>query len=106
MLEWLQANYWLFLAGSSGGLASFLYACKRGTIKNDKHCRKALLELVGGSVVGFFLVLPLPYGNGVKASLAFAGGLGWAGVIQTARKKITDVAEAAFGLKRKEGEDQ
>jgi hypothetical protein len=56
-VRWMFANrnYLTLLgAAASGGLAIFLFACKRGIIRNNRYCRKAALEIAGGSVVGFF----------------------------------------------------
>ena len=46
--------YWLVGAAGFGGLTKFLYAVGKGNIRNNKHLRKALLEVVGGAMVGFF----------------------------------------------------
>src|SRR5258707_349134 len=84
-------------AAASGGLANFLFAFKRGIVRNDKHCRQAMLEVVGGCVVGFFLSWPAPFREEAQLFIAFGGGVGWAGAVHVLRKKVTDLVEAAFG---------
>src|SRR5206468_7691805 len=55
MVQWFDSVptlLYLALAAAAGGLTSFLHACKRGWIKNNKHSRKAALEVTGGLLTG------------------------------------------------------
>jgi hypothetical protein len=59
------------------------------------------MEIAGGSLVGFFAsAWANSWEDGARLSLAFGSGLGWSKIVQVARKKITDVVEAAFGINK------
>src|ERR1017187_4242788 len=102
MLEWLNAINWqplLIIAASAaaGGLVGFLWTCKTGKIRNNRHIRKGALEIVGGSIVGFFISLPIPIASeSIQAGVVFCGGVGWATVVSVIRRKITAIVEAVF----------
>ena len=98
MLEWLVGNdqSYLFMASAAafGGLASFLLMCKLGQIRNNRHIRKAMIEIVGGSIVGFFLSMPIP--SNYQIGTAFCGGVAWSTIMNVIRRKATSIVEAAF----------
>lgn len=84
--------------GAAGGLACFLVALKKRRIKNNRHVRKAVLEVFGGLLVASFvgpLFLHQPPSIVVSASFALGGS--WATVMQVLRRRITAIAEAALG---------
>ncbi|MFO0797954.1 MAG: hypothetical protein U0804_10785 [Gemmataceae bacterium] len=84
-------------AGAAGGLVGFLRAFKLGQVRNNFYFRKAAIETVGGATVGFFLFLPWSAGTSdARFLISFVGGIGWAVVVELARKKVTDVVNAAF----------
>jgi hypothetical protein len=98
-LDEVPTPVWLLLSGLCGGLASFLYGLKRGNFKNNRYCRKISLEMVGGTVTGFFLTLPTKaWGAEYRLLIAFACGLAWSAVLQMCRLKITGIAEAVLGV--------
>lgn len=101
-MEWLTSIppilLYLALAGAAGGLCSFLHALRGGRIRNGKYLRKAILEIVGGTLVGFFVSLPFSaWHDEYRIFLAFASGVAWAILLEYIREKITKVIEAALG---------
>jgi hypothetical protein len=102
MFEWppsFQALFvWSTAAAALGGLVKFLYALGRGYIRNNKHLRKALLEVVGGAVVGSLVSLIFTtIGPELRLFVSFAVGLAWAEISQVVRRRITAIVEAALG---------
>ena len=93
----------LAISGGSGGLISFLYAVKKGRIRNNHHFRKGLLEIVGGSIVASFMLGLFTEENSSRAviAIAFLTGACWAQIIEVIRIKITKFVEAALGEKLK-----
>ena len=82
--------------GGAGGLASFLFALKRGHYRNNKYTAKFLIEILGAMVTGTFVASF--FGNWeYVAAVAFAVGLTWAQIIHVIRTKITKIVEAALG---------
>ena len=76
------------LPGAAGGLVSFLAGLRVGNYKNNLFGRKCVLEIVGAMLTASFLVsfLSLGFaGHDLKIVLAFAIGVGWAGIIQKIR---------------------
>ena len=109
MAEWLNtvpAIYFLSaLSAAAGGLACFTLACKQNRIRNDRLLRKGGLDVVGGTLVGFFLSLAAASAGASdvwRAVIGFLGGVGWASIVEMVRVKITELAEAAFfGTRRR-----
>src|SRR5207237_206054 len=46
------------LSAAAGGLSSFLVGLVRRRLRNDKHLRKALVEVAGAALAGAFLTAP------------------------------------------------
>ena len=90
--------FWLAGAAGFGGLTKFLYAVGRGHIRNNKHLRKALLEVAGGTFVGFFVSLLFSSWEAEwRLFTAFGIGVAWAEILQIVRRKITGIVETALG---------
>lgn len=103
MLEWPERVpaiiYLSPFAAAAGGLVCHLYACKKGRVRNNYHCRKAAIEIVGGTLVGFFLSLGASLAgmpDTGRLLTAFVGGSAWALILEAMRKKATDIVNAAL----------
>lgn len=89
------------VAGAAGGLAWFLCNVQLGRIRNDKHVRKAVLEVVGGMMTGLFLSFSL--GHLPQRIVAFVMGLCWSEVAQRIRAKVTTIVVAALSNQARSG---
>lgn len=84
------------LPGAAGGLASFLLALRMGHYRNNKYLAKFSIEIAGAMVTASFLTTLISTGS-YQPTAAFFIGIGWVGIIQLARRKITKVVEATLG---------
>jgi hypothetical protein len=84
--------------GAAGGLVSFLLALKRGHYRNNKYLAKFSIEVIGAMVTASFLSA-LITSHSYQPTVAFLIGIGWTGIIQLARAKITKIVEVALGEK-------
>lgn len=86
------------IGGTCGGCAKFLHGVQRGYYREDRYRRKFLLEVAGGTMVGFFVSLAF---NALtwptRTFVAFTVGLAWATVCQQLRQRVTAVVTAALG---------
>ena len=76
----------------------FLHACRTNRIRN-RYLRKAVLEILGGLIVGFFLSVGAAAAGAsefFRACTAFVGGVGWAVAVETIKAKINAVVLALF----------
>jgi hypothetical protein len=93
-IEYLSAAF-----AGLGGLAAFLLACAKGTIRNNRYSRKGALEVGGGALGGFFLSWAATAAGAQdlwRVGVAFIGGLGWAFLVELVRKKISNATESAL----------
>jgi hypothetical protein len=80
------------LPGAAGGLAWFLCGARKGRLRNDRYVRKALLEILGGSLVASFMGYPMAglfAGSMPIVAASFLTGCCWSGIIQVLRQSIT-----------------
>lgn len=84
--------------GAAGGLVSFLLALKRGHYRNNKLFAKFSIEVIGAMVTASFLSV-LIESHSYQITVSFLIGIGWTGIVQLARAKITKVVEVALGEK-------
>ena len=87
------------LPGAAGGLAIFLYAIRRGRIRNNKHVRKALLDVGGAMLVASFVALPfgpLPEHSTRVMLASFIAGLFWTNTIEIIRERLTQMVLVAL----------
>jgi len=102
VLQWFEKIPAIFylsaVAGGLGGLLCFLHACRTNRIRT-RFIRKAVLEILGGSIVGFFLSVgaaAVGASELVRACTAFVGGVGWAIAVETIKAKINAIVLALF----------
>jgi hypothetical protein len=91
--------------GAGGGLANFVLGVRRGHHRNNHRVRKGCLEIAGGALVALPLGVKGLHEGGLSillAVLAFAVGVGWAGIVQSLRSRVTRVVEALLGETSKE----
>ena len=88
---------WFLLAGAGGGFASFLVACRKGRIRNNKYVRKAAIETLGGGLAGFFLQLMFTnMAINYRIGVAFIIGAGWSQAVEFCRERVSAVVIAAL----------
>lgn len=81
------------LPGAAGGLTWFLIGIRRGSIRNNRYVRKAVLEITGAVLVAAFVAYPLAPLFTIKTPvlvLSFATGAAWASIVQLLRRWITN----------------
>ena len=76
-------------------MVAFLFALKRSHYRNNKYFAKASIELFGAMLTASFFSVIITSSR-LRPLLAFAVGISWSVVIQTARIKITKVIEATL----------
>lgn len=88
------------LPGGAGGIVWFLLAYKRGHYRNNKYTAKFSVETIGAMITATFIgILFIQARYQVQIAASFAIGIGWSGIIQIVRTKITKIVEAALGEK-------
>ncbi len=86
----------LVTLGAAGGLTSFLVALKQDHYKNNRHIKKACIEIFGGAVTATCLVYIFRENRYVYVFTSLIG-TAWSHIIQRIRSKITSIVEAALG---------
>ena len=88
------------LPGIAGGIVLFLWALKNNHYHNNKFIRKFSIELLGAMLTATFITMLFKQGTH-QVPIAFIIGIGWSGIIQMLRTKVTKIIEAALGEKFK-----
>lgn len=86
------------LPGALGGFVAFLFGVLKDEYKNNRYLIKFSIEMLGAMITASFISI-LFESNTYRAVISFVLGVGWVGIIQVLRIKITKVVEATFGEK-------
>lgn len=85
------------LPGIAGGIASFLYATKKGLNKGKRLLNKFAIEVGGAYLVATYctetVFLLLNEGPGTTYIVPFALGLSWSTIIKAIRRKVDEEVE-------------
>jgi len=77
------------IAGFGGGLAKFLFSCKKGRVHTGRYCRTLALEVLGGALFGCFLSEPVRQSHPQYQKFsAFLIGYLWADVMTLIRSRV------------------